>query len=93
MQDKLQALKRIDKGATIQKVADGVGRRTVGYWRKNRSELEEWYCSRVIEIDLKDRKTIKKSDFDRTSEPLYIWFVQFRDRGVHITQKKKHCNS
>uniref|UniRef100_A0A1B6DW69 HTH psq-type domain-containing protein n=1 Tax=Clastoptera arizonana TaxID=38151 RepID=A0A1B6DW69_9HEMI len=80
MQDKLKALKRLDKGETMQKVTDdyGVGRRTVGDWRKIQSELEKWCSSRVTETNLKDRKTIKKSDYEKTSEALYIWFVQFR---------------
>lgn len=87
MQEKLNALRRLDKGETLQKVADdfGVGRRTVGDWRKNRSEIEKWCSSRVTDIDLKDRKTMKKSDFEQTSEALYIWFVQFRDKGVPIS--------
>uniref|UniRef100_A0A1B6DA07 HTH CENPB-type domain-containing protein n=1 Tax=Clastoptera arizonana TaxID=38151 RepID=A0A1B6DA07_9HEMI len=87
MQDKLKALKRLDKGETMQKVTDdyGVGRRTVGDWRKIQSELEKWCSSRVTETNLKDRKTIKKRDYEKTSEALYIWFVQFRDKGVPIS--------
>lgn len=37
MEQKLEAIKRLDKGETMQKVADdfGVGRVTVGDWKKN----------------------------------------------------------
>lgn len=87
IKDKLEALKRLDKGETLQKVADhyGVGRRTVGDWKKRRLELEKWCSSRVTETAFKDRKTMKNSDYEKVSEALYIWFTQFRDKGVPIS--------
>lgn len=88
MQDKLKALKRHDKGETIQKVADdySVGRRTVRDWQKNRSELEKWCGSLVIETDLEERRSMKKSDYGNISEAFYIRFVQFRDEGVPLSE-------
>ncbi|KAJ8880940.1 hypothetical protein PR048_017413 [Dryococelus australis] len=65
MEQKLEAIKRLDKGETLQKVADdfGVGQATVGDWKKKRLEIEK--C-----------------------EALYVWFIQFRDKGVPILQQK-----
>lgn len=87
IKDKLDALKMLDKGDTIQKVADhyGVGRRTVGDWKKRRIELQEWSSSRVTEAGLIDRKSMKESDYKKVSEALFIWFTQFRDKGVPIS--------
>lgn len=87
MEDKLEALRKLDKGETLQKVADyyGVGRRTVGDWKKNRSDIEAWCSSRVSDSSLKDRKTMKKSEYEKVSEALFIWFTQFREKGVPVS--------
>lgn len=43
MEDQLEALKRLNKDETLQKIADhySVGR-TVGDWKMNRAEIEAW---------------------------------------------------
>lgn len=63
MEEKLEPLKRLDRGESVQKIADhyGVGRRTVGDWKMKRAEIEAWCSSRVDETSLKDRKTMKRS--------------------------------
>ena len=43
LQDKLNAIERLDRGETIKKVASdlGVGEVTVGDWRRKRVQVEE----------------------------------------------------
>lgn len=87
MEQKLEAIKRLDNGETLQKVADdyGVGRVTVGDWRRNRVEIEKWCSSRLTDEAVKERKTMKKCGYEKVSEALYVWFLQFRDKGVPIS--------
>ncbi|XP_060616128.2 jerky protein homolog-like isoform X3 [Anolis sagrei] len=87
MEQKLEAIKRLDKGEMMQKVANeyGVARVTVGEWKKNRLEIEKWCSSRVTDGALKERKTMKKCRYEKVSEALYVWFIQFRDIGVPIS--------
>ena len=49
MEEKLKALKRIDKGETFLKVAQDCGVRhvTVGDWKRNRAQIEKWCSERV----------------------------------------------
>jgi transposase len=49
MEMKLDALKRIDKGESVNKVANdlNVGRSTVIGWRKTRNEIESWCVKRL----------------------------------------------
>ncbi|XP_062829389.1 zinc finger protein with KRAB and SCAN domains 7 [Anolis carolinensis] len=87
MEQKLEAIKRLDKGETIKMVASdyGVGRVTVGDWKRHRLEIEKWCSSRVTDGALKERKTMKKCDYEKVSEALYVWYMQFRDKGVPIS--------
>uniref|UniRef100_K7F4N8 HTH CENPB-type domain-containing protein n=1 Tax=Pelodiscus sinensis TaxID=13735 RepID=K7F4N8_PELSI len=57
IEQKLEALKRLDKGESMLKIASelGVGRVTVGDWKRKRSEL-------ASNEGLKNRKTMKKSE-------------------------------
>lgn len=50
----LEALKLIDKGETMQQILRdiGVGRDTVGDWKRKRRELEKWSCVRNCENSL-----------------------------------------
>lgn len=43
MEEKLKAMKRLDKGETMQKVADncGIGWVTVGGWKRKQLEIEK----------------------------------------------------
>uniref|UniRef100_H9GL84 HTH CENPB-type domain-containing protein n=1 Tax=Anolis carolinensis TaxID=28377 RepID=H9GL84_ANOCA len=87
MEQKLEALKRLDKGETIKKVANdyGVGKVTVGDWKRHRLEIEKWCSFRVTNGALKERKTMKKCDYEKVSEALYVWYMQFRDKSVPIS--------
>nr|XP_016847311.1 PREDICTED: jerky protein homolog-like isoform X1 [Anolis carolinensis] len=87
MEQKLEAIKRLDKGEKMKDVADeyGVARVTVGDWKRNRLEIEKWCSSRITDGSLKERKTMKKCDYEKVSEALYVWFTQSRDKGVLIS--------
>ncbi|GBM16148.1 hypothetical protein AVEN_163162-1 [Araneus ventricosus] len=71
---KLEALKRLDKGETLKKLAAeyGVVEVTVGDWRRNRSKLEAFPTNKCSDLSL-DRKSLKKSEFEKTGEALYMW--------------------
>jgi hypothetical protein len=87
MEQRLEALQRLDKGENIKKVAEehGVARVTVGDWKKKRSEIEKWCSARASNEGLKGRKTMKKCEYEKVSEALFLWFTQQREKGVPIT--------
>lgn len=87
MEEKLKALKRLDNGETLLKVAQdyNVGKTTVGDWKRNRNDIEKWCSQRVTATALEDRKTMKKCEYEKVSEALYLWFTQHRDKGVPIS--------
>lgn len=62
MEDKLEALKRLDNGETLLKVSQdyNVGKTIEGHWKQNHSEIEKWCSQRVTETALEIRKTMKK---------------------------------
>ncbi|KAG8198584.1 hypothetical protein JTE90_026482 [Oedothorax gibbosus] len=81
IETKLEAIQRIDNGESIKKVAEdlGVGTVTVGNWKRKRSELEKWCAEKANCSNLP--KTMKKCDFEKTSESLFLWFTQLREKG------------
>jgi transposase len=88
LQIKLDVIKRLDQGETIKKVTSdlGVGEVTVGDWKRKRGENEKW-CSQRASISADEnasRKTMKKGEFEKTSEALFLWFTQMREKGSPI---------
>ena len=89
LEKKLDALRRLDRGEPMRRVANelGVGGATVWDWRKKRKELEEWCSQRSLgntnAIAL--RKTMRKGDFEKTSEALFEWFLRMREQGISVT--------
>lgn len=83
---KLEALKRLDNGETLKKLAleYGVGEVTVGDWRRNRLKLEQFSSTKCSEESL-NRKNVKKSEFEKTGESLFMWFTQQRQKGAPIS--------
>lgn len=84
IETKLEAIQRIHNGESIKKVAEdlGVGAVTVGDWNRKRNELEKW-CAEKANCSL--RKTMKKCAFEKTSESLFLWFTQLREKGSPIS--------
>lgn len=58
MEDKLEAIKRLDRGKMA--LDYGVGCVTVRDWKGQREEIKKWCFARVSDDVLKDRKTMKK---------------------------------
>lgn len=87
MEQKLIALKRLDAGQSAKKIAQdfNVGKSTVGDWKKNRKEIEQWCTTQASTSGIKKRKTMKKGGFEELSEALFLWFVQNREKGVPIS--------
>lgn len=90
LEDKLKAIKRVDAGETLKKVAKdlGVGEVTVGDWRRKRESIEQWCSQKTVsgQIDkLKNsRKTMKTCDFEKTSQALFMWFTELRSKGSPV---------
>lgn len=89
LEKKLEALKRLDQGQKIKRVASelGVGEATVSDWRKKREEIEKWcfqislgMCNETIH-----RKTMKKGEFENISEALYMWFIEMRKNDSPVS--------
>lgn len=60
IETKLNAIKRFDKGESIKKVAKelGVGKVTLGDWRRKRSEIEGWASQSSSFYNISNRKTM-----------------------------------
>lgn len=85
---KLDALKRIDKGETLKAIAQdlGISAVTVGDWRRNRTKLESWSSKKQFsESAVQSRSRMKESEFEKTSEALYLWFSSMREKGWPIS--------
>ncbi|GBL72403.1 Jerky -like [Araneus ventricosus] len=83
---KLEALKRLDKGETLKKLAAeyGVGEVTVDDWRRNTSKLEAFSTNKCSNLSL-DRTSLKKSEYEKAGETLYMWFTQQRQKGCPLS--------
>lgn len=87
LETKLNAVKRLDNGESIKKVATdlGVGEVTVGDWRRKRKEIENFLNKSASGGSGLSRKTLKKGDYEQTSEALLLWFSQLRGMGSPVT--------
>lgn len=87
MQKKLEAIYRIDKGESLKNIAIeyGVGPTTVGDWKKNRCQIEDFCAKMVTKDSLGNRATIKKAKNETLDEALFMWFQQWREGGVPIS--------
>lgn len=70
MEMKLDALKRIDKGKSVIKVANdlNVGRSTVIVWNKTRNVIESWCMKRLCSESIDKRKSMKRVEYEKVSE-------------------------
>ncbi|XP_071043106.1 jerky protein homolog-like [Parasteatoda tepidariorum] len=84
IETKLEAIQRLDKGESIKKVARdlGVGAVTVGDWKRKRNEIEIWSAEKA---NCSLRKTMKKCEFEKTSESLFLWITHLREKGSPIS--------
>lgn len=87
MEQKLQAIKRLDKGESAKKIAAemGVGKSTVGDWKKGRSEIEKWCSMQTSSSGIKKVKMMKKGVYSEINEALFLWFTHNRAKGVPIS--------
>ncbi|GFS74308.1 uncharacterized protein TNCV_440601 [Trichonephila clavipes] len=71
LKDKLEVLKRLDKGEGVTKLATefNVGKATICDWRKNRRKLEQ-YCANSSGETLENRQTAKQSLYDKVDNAL-----------------------
>ena len=92
---KLEALKGLDKGETLKKLAFeyGVGEVTVGDRHRSRSKLEVFCSNKCSDVSL-DRKSFKKSECENTGKTLFMWFTQQRQKGSPLSGPilKKLCS-
>lgn len=90
VEKKLEAIKRLDKGELIRNVAAdyGVGEVTVGDWRRNRFNLEQFAIKSCGLMT--SRKTIKHAEFDKVDKALFLWFTQMREKGLPVSGNILH---
>ncbi|GFW05512.1 uncharacterized protein TNCV_436931 [Trichonephila clavipes] len=96
LKDKLEVLKRLDKGEGVTKLATefNVAKATICDRRKNRRKLEQ-YCVNSSGETLENRQTAKQSLYDKVDSALHIWLTQERQRGtpsVGLSFKKRLFN-
>lgn len=87
LETKFNAIKRLDNGESIKKVAAdlGVGEVTVGDWRRKREEIEKYVNKSLSVGGVSSRKTLKKGDYEQTCEALFLWFSQLRGMGSPVS--------
>ncbi len=86
LQDKLQALKRLDNGESAARLAVefGVGNSTITDWKKNRSKIEQ-FCIASTSKCTESRQTAKTTPLEKLDNALYVWFSQEREKGIPIS--------
>ncbi|KAK9751913.1 Tc5 transposase DNA-binding domain [Popillia japonica] len=78
-------IRRLDNGELLKNITKdlGVGVSTVAEWRKNREKLEKW-CS-VLSSPIPVRKSMKRGEYEKVDNSLFLWFTQNRQRGIPIS--------
>ena len=63
----------MDSGESVNKIALelGVGKTTVGDWRRNRADIEKWCSKQASGSGVKVRKTMQKRKHVEVEEALY----------------------
>ncbi|KAK9732098.1 hypothetical protein QE152_g13105 [Popillia japonica] len=81
--EKYRPIQRLDGGETITKVAAdmGVSEVTVEDWSRKRKDIEKWISQSALVSGNTKRKVMKHSKHEKTSEALFIWFTQMREKG------------
>lgn len=87
IEQKLEAIKRLDSGESAKKIAFelGVGKSTVGDWKKQRAEIEKWCASQASGSGIKVRKTMQKGKHLEVEEALFLWYEQLRGKGFPVS--------
>jgi hypothetical protein len=72
----MDALDRLDKGESAQKIAKdlGVGNSTIKDWRKNRKDVQSFSVTVEAGVSLESRRTLIKPKLDVLDKALGIWF-------------------
>lgn len=87
MDQKLKAIERLDKGASVKSISDelGVGVTTVKDWKRNKKSIQD-YCTQIeSEKILSSRCTLKKPTNEIVDDALWLWFTQERRKGTPIS--------
>ncbi|XP_054259713.1 jerky protein homolog-like [Macrosteles quadrilineatus] len=87
MEDKLNALKRLQAGESAKKIASemGVGTSTVSDWKKSREKIEKWCSNQASSSGIKKCKMMKTAVNDKVNEALFLWFTQCRSKGLPVS--------
>ncbi|XP_012221253.2 jerky protein homolog-like [Linepithema humile] len=83
VEQKLEAIKRLDSGEIIRKIAADLGETTVGDWRRKRADLERFATKSCNAMT--NRKTMKTAEYDKIDRALFLWFTQLREKGLPIS--------
>lgn len=87
MEEKLRSIKRLDAGESAKKIAGelGVGKSTVGDWKKNRHEIEKWCAAQASGSGIKVRKTMLTGKHREVEEALFLWHQHLRGKGLPVS--------
>lgn len=87
MGDKHCAIQRLDSGESAKKISLelGVGKTTVGDWKKNRAEIEKWRVNQASGSGIKLQKIMKKGEHSKVEEALFLWHGQVRGKGLPVS--------
>lgn len=84
IQQKLEALHRIDSGATLCEIARqyGVSANTVGDWKRCRKTIEKFASQKLSEVG---RKSMKPAVYPKTNQAVHSWFQQQKSLGLYVS--------
>lgn len=93
LEQKYMVLKDIENGLSHSKAARkyNIGKSTVRDIKRKENEIQT-----IINkggISTKKRKTLKASTYKKTEEALFLWFVQERNNGIHISDEFIKANA
>ena len=81
IKNEIISIKKTKYGGILKKLAveHGVGEVTVGDWRRNRNKLEVFFSNKCSGVSL-DSESLKKSEYEKTGEAIFVWFIQQRQK-------------
>ncbi|KAG8259724.1 hypothetical protein J6590_108524 [Homalodisca vitripennis] len=87
MEEKFRAIQRMDAGESWITIAKelGVGKSTVGDWKKNRLVIEEWCKAQSSTSEIRQRKIMSKGTTEKVGDWLRCWKKRFGVQHLKVS--------
>ncbi|XP_022188285.2 uncharacterized protein LOC111046939 isoform X1 [Nilaparvata lugens] len=87
MKQKIEALKRLENGEKVSKIAADlkVGKSTVVEWKRKKSKMESWFLQHNGAAFKRNVKRMKASAYQTINESVYEWYQSQTRLGIRLT--------